>query len=111
MKRNDDMILCGQCANNNFGTCERTGEMVGDRDGCNLGKTKTEDVVNHPTHYTSGSVECIDAMQSAFGSDALASYCRINAFKYVWRASLKNGREDIKKAVWYLNKYLELTED
>lgn len=103
-----DIVHCGQCVNNNFGTCERSGEMVGDKDGCSIGKLKpvTEDIINHPSHYTSGDIECIDAMVAAFGKDAVAIYCVINAFKYIWRHQHKNGKEDIKKAIWYLNKYL-----
>ena len=68
------------------------------------------DAVNHPAHYTQGGIECIDAMKSAFGADELAMYCKIAAFKYIWRCKLKNGSEDVKKAIWYLNKYLELLE-
>ena len=72
------------------------------------------DVVNHPAHYTQGGIECIDAMKAAFGADELAVYCKIAAFKYIWRCEHKNGLEDIKKAVWYLEKYIDLkgeTED
>ena len=65
--------------------------------------------VDHPDHYNQGSIECIDAMVSAFGKEATAGFCIINAFKYVWRASNKNGMEDIDKAIWYLTKYKELT--
>ena len=72
-------------------------------------KAETEtDVVNHPSHYTQGGIECIDAMKSAFGADELAVYCKIAAFKYIWRCELKNGSEDVKKAIWYLQKFLEL---
>jgi len=66
------------------------------------------DNVNSPAHYTQGGIECIDAMVAAFGAEAVMVYCKINAFKYVWRASLKNGVEDITKADWYLKKFLEL---
>lgn len=66
--------------------------------------------VNHPKHYTSGSVECIDAMRAAFGADELATYCKIAAFKYIWRCDLKGGIEDIKKARFYLEKYIELKD-
>lgn len=66
------------------------------------------DSVNHPAHYTQGDIECIDAMISAFGEEEVKTYCKINAFKYVWRTDYKNGTEDVKKAVWYLNKFLEL---
>ena len=67
------------------------------------------DNVNHPSHYT-GKYECIDVMQDVFGDDATNDFCLCNAFKYIWRARKKNGLEDVKKAIWYLNKYLELTE-
>ena len=68
------------------------------------------DAVNHPTHYNQGDIEWIDAMVSAFGVEKVAVFCRINAFKYVWRMANKNGLEDAKKAVWYLNKHIELKE-
>ena len=43
------------------------------------------DTVNHPEHYTFGSVECIEAIRSALGDDGFASYCQGNAMKYLWR--------------------------
>lgn len=69
------------------------------------------DNVEHPKHYTNGGIECIDAMISAFGKEAVMIYCRINAFKYIWRSDLKGRVEDIQKAAWYLRKYLELAEE
>lgn len=71
-------------------------------------KEKTFDPVNSPKHYTSGKVECIDAMIETFGVEAVKHFCLCNAFKYHWRHELKNGDEDIKKATWYMNKYKEL---
>lgn len=68
------------------------------------------DMVNSPPHYTQGGIECIDAMESAFGADGLSVYCKIAAFKYIWREERKNGTEDLKKAIWYLNKCVELKE-
>lgn len=64
--------------------------------------------VNHPSHYNQGNIECIDAMVAAFGKQEVATFCKINAFKYIWRMSHKNGQEDLNKALWYLNKYNEL---
>lgn len=64
--------------------------------------------VNHPNHYNQGSIECIDAMQAAFGTYAVMIFCVCNAFKYLWRHSKKNGIEDVEKALWYMNKYLDL---
>lgn len=55
-----------------------------------------------------GGIECIDAMESAFGIEAVQNFCACNAFKYIFRFLHKNGLEDVDKAVWYLNKYKEL---
>lgn len=57
-----------------------------------------------PNHYKSCSIECIDAMILAFGVEAVAEFCIINAFKYIWRYKDKNGLEDINKAEYYINK-------
>lgn len=67
--------------------------------------------VCNPTHYQSyikDGIDCITAMQHAFGIEATAIFCKLNSFKYLWRASSKGGNESISKAQWYLNKYLEL---
>lgn len=66
--------------------------------------------VDHPSHYTHGSVECIDAMVETQGVHAVQHFCVCNAFKYLWRWRGKNGMEDIKKAAWYLNKAITLQE-
>ena len=68
------------------------------------------DQINHPSHYNQGGIECLKAMESAFGADTVAAFCKCNAFKYLWRSEYKNGTEDIKKAQWYINKYLEYYE-
>lgn len=64
------------------------------------------DPVNRPAHYTSGGIECIDAMQAAFGAEAVKDFCLCNAFKYLWRHRSKNGVEDLKKCRWYLNRLI-----
>ena len=64
--------------------------------------------VDHPSHYNQGKFECIDVMVETFGKEATQDFCLLNAFKYVWRTGEKNGVEDVKKARWYLDKYLEL---
>lgn len=69
------------------------------------------DNVNHPKHYASGGIECIDAMEAAFGKAEVASFCKLNAFKYIWRCFRKeDGVEDVEKALWYLNRYKELVQ-
>ena len=69
------------------------------------------DPVNRPAHYTSGGIDCIDAMQAAFGDEAVKDFCLCNAFKYLWRHRNKNGVEDLKKARWYLNRLIEEVEE
>ena len=76
----------------------------------NFADEEPSDNVNHPSHYT-GRYECIDVMQDVFGNEATDNFCLCNAFKYIWRARKKNGLEDVKKAVWYLNKYIEEAEN
>lgn len=66
-------------------------------------------MVEHPQHYNQGNIECIDAMESAFGVDEVAAFCKLNAFKYIWRAGDKiNTVEDLKKARWYIDKIIEI---
>lgn len=69
------------------------------------------DVVNHPSHYTKGSIECIDAIDSATtGKSGIEAVCVANIIKYLYRYEEKNGLEDVKKAKWYLNKLISELE-
>lgn len=62
-----------------------------------------------PSHYNQGSIECIDAMVSAFGRKEVATFCKINAMKYIWRLGHKDDEaQEIGKIKWYLDKYIEL---
>lgn len=70
----------------------------------------TRDVVNHPGHYESGKFECIEVMEETQGTEAVLAFCICNAFKYLYRHRRKNGIEDVKKARWYLDKYIEIVE-
>jgi hypothetical protein len=60
------------------------------------------DPVNRPQHYTShpSGIECIQITEHM-------SFTLGNAIKYIWRADLKNGTEDLEKAIWYLTRELE----
>ena len=68
------------------------------------------DNVNKPKHYTDGKYECIDVMLDVFGREAVFHFGICNAFKYLWRFNKKNGKEDLEKAEWYLNKALEVMD-
>lgn len=71
-----------------------------------IGEDAKPDPVNRPAHYTSGGIECIDAMTAAFGDEVVKDFCLCNAFKYLWRHRQKNGVEDLKKARWYLGRLI-----
>lgn len=62
------------------------------------------DSVNHPSHYTAGLIECIDAIESALGAVGFTYYCQGNALKYLWRWRNKGGVEDLDKAIWYIER-------
>lgn len=69
-----------------------------------LDAIQKEDMVNHPPHYTRGKIEVID-----FIEDQQLPYHLGNVIKYVARAGHKGDKlEDLKKAQWYLARYIEL---
>lgn len=71
-----------------------------------------KEMVNHPSHYKNGNIECIEVMINVFGKHKVAAFCELNAFKYQWRANNKGTDiQDKKKAIWYLNKYIELNKE
>lgn len=69
----------------------------------------SNDNVNNPAHYqTESGLEAIEVIEAFFEDN----YHLGNAFKYMARAGKKNNeREDIQKAIWYLNRYLLTLED
>ena len=66
------------------------------------GMDAQHDPVNHPSHYTDGEIECIDALESALGVEGFRGYCIGNAMKYLWRYRDKGGLQDLSKSEWYL---------
>ena len=68
------------------------------------------DDVNHPPHYTAGSIECIDAIAAAtVGLEGIEAACTANIIKYVWRWKRKGGVKDLEKAKWYLQHLINKT--
>lgn len=66
------------------------------------------DSINHPAHYTYGSIEVIDVIEGL-----RLPYHLGNVVKYIARAGHKDPTkttEDLRKAVWYLNRYIGLLE-
>lgn len=69
------------------------------------------DMVAHPPHYTAGSVECIDAIDSAVvGLEGYQAVYTAQVIKYIFRWKRKGGVEDLRKAKWYLERLIAKTE-
>jgi hypothetical protein len=58
------------------------------------------DAVN-PPHYKAhpSGVECIQITEHM-------NFCCGNAVKYIWRHAMKGGKQDLEKAIWYLQREL-----
>lgn len=66
----------------------------------------------NPAHYkikNFDSFEFISAVAARVPGDEAVSVG--NILKYVIRYSQKNGIEDLKKALWYLNRLIKILED
>jgi hypothetical protein len=69
---------------------------------------QVHDPVNHPSHYASGKIECIDAIEEAVKDlNGFEGALTANVLKYIWRWKKKNGKQDLEKARWYLSKLIE----
>lgn len=67
----------------------------------------TVDMVNNPPHYTAGKYETIDIIE-----DTTWGYHLATAFKYLHRAAYKGKeKEDLRKAVWFLLRYIDTLPD
>lgn len=77
------------------------------------------DPVSAPAHYAGdGEVECRRALRSmmagydrAEGMGGSSKYWLGCALKYVWRAPLKNGRQDLEKAAQCIRYAIEEWEE
>lgn len=73
----------------------------------------SSDPVSHPDHYQSTKgFECIDAIEAA--TEDLRGFEGMltgNAIKYLWRWKKKaKPTEDIRKAIWYMEKLVAYLE-
>ena len=71
-----------------------------------------DDNVNSPSHYNSGAVECIDAIEAMLSPEEYTGYLRGNSLKYRWRFRYKGKPvEDLQKANWYEDRLLEFMKE
>lgn len=75
-------------------------------DGQQRFSTVSTDEVNNPRHYTSGRIECIEAIESALTPEEMKGFLKGNIIKYTWRERHKGGVQSLEKAQWYLNRLL-----
>jgi hypothetical protein len=94
------------------GYCGEDLLILGDLESWKDIKIELEEKVNHPSHYTQGSVECIEALESATSNlTGIDAVCTANAIKYMWRWKQKGGLEDLKKAKWYIERLITKWEN
>lgn len=94
--------------NNSKYTERRLPRFTTDNDGCIVQEDTTkQDEVNHPFHYNSGKVECIEAIEASMSEEEFRGYLKGNALKYMWRYRYKGKpKQDLEKAKWYLDKLI-----
>ncbi|WP_327083373.1 DUF3310 domain-containing protein [Staphylococcus succinus] len=75
----------------------------------NIGmETESNNTVNHPPHYNYGEIEVIDFIEQVTQHyNANVAYHIGNAIKYLARSPHKNGKEDVAKAKWYIERAYE----
>ena len=68
------------------------------------------DMVNHPQHYKTGKIECIDCISAVVNMyDGEQAYDVGQVIKYLYRAPTRmNFMQDLKKAQWYLNRLIKI---
>ncbi|MDT4050222.1 DUF3310 domain-containing protein [Staphylococcus arlettae] len=89
---------------------ENKTERVGNhkRQSNDVQQRKRNDTVNHPSHYNYGEIEVIDFIEQVTQHyNPNVAYHIGNAIKYIARSPHKNGKEDVAKAKWYIERAFE----
>ena len=66
------------------------------------------DPVKAPEHYTSGNIECIEAIEVQLTPEEYRGFLKGNVAKYLWREKMKGGTQSLEKAQWYLQALIDL---
>lgn len=86
----------------------KTERMGLDKQSNDVQQRKRKDNVNSPSHYNFGDIEVVDFIDQVtkhYNSDV--AYHIGNAIKYISRAPHKNGKEDVAKAKWSIERAFE----
>lgn len=105
----DMIVYCGECIEielNSEGFYETSTSLIIEPWMCSewdiksIGCEPSKETVNHPNHYNTGEYEVIDVIE-----DWDLNFNLGNAIKYIARCNHKgNKEEDLKKAVFYINR-------
>ncbi|WP_336877776.1 DUF3310 domain-containing protein [Staphylococcus nepalensis] len=83
-------------------------EIISHSQSNDLQQRKRNDTVNHPSHYNYGDIEVIDFIEQVTKHyNPNVAYHIGNAIKYLARSPHKNGKEDVDKARWYIERAFE----
>lgn len=94
--------------NNNSNLIGYVEDEINTHKSNDLQQRKRNDTVNHPSHYNYGDIEVIDFIEQVTQHyNANVAYHIGNAIKYLARSPHKNGKEDIDKARWYIERAFE----
>ncbi len=94
-------------SNNKFTRWDQLPRSIKGNDG--VEGAAGEDMVNSPSHYTSGRVEAIEVIEDAIkeAPNPMAGFLQAQVLKYLLRLWHKiDSLEDAEKAQWYLNKLI-----
>lgn len=70
-----------------------------------------KDKIN-PSHYQRDGMECIDAIKAAVQNlSGAEAYETGSAIKYLWRWKEKGGKDDLNKAIWFIQDMIAEIED
>ena len=87
---------------------DKTESMGLNKQTNDLQQRKRKDNVNSPSHYNFGDIEVIDFIEQVTQHyNPNVAYHIGNAIKYLARSPHKNGKEDIDKARWYIQRAFE----
>lgn len=94
--------------NNNSNLIEYVEDEIKTHRSNDLQQRKRKDTVNHPSHYNYGDIETIDFIEQVTQHyNPNVAYHIGNAIKYLARSPHKNGKEDVAKARWYIERAFE----
>ena len=91
---------------------DKTESMGLNKQTNDLQQRKRKDNVNSPSHYNYGEIETIDYCDQVCKTypPELAPYV-FNAIKYLSRSEFKNGKEDIDKAKYFVQRLFDKWDD